>query len=140
MGVKFQGKLITELTHREFFDAVHIAIESKKFDEAEELRDYVSPVFAEHLTELYLETQDWWQKELIIHMVQDQLSDHFSTIMHDAINAPSAESKAYSICFREKDRSLLEKYTVNYEVSPHMVEEDVKKYITKKKSWWKFWK
>ncbi|MCE2573421.1 hypothetical protein [Motilimonas eburnea] len=127
-----------EVTPKEFFTELEYALSSRSFDGVEALRDYVSPQFAEHLTNQYLEAEDWGTKELIIHLVQDQLSNDFSTILLDAIKAPSAESKAYSICFREQDRALFNKYVVDYFVSAQLVEKDAKKYLPSK-PWWKFW-
>nr|WP_086940650.1 hypothetical protein [Thaumasiovibrio occultus] len=128
-----------EVTPKEFFTELEFALESITFDDVERMRDYVSPEFAQHLTNIYQEMNDWNQKELIIHLVQDQLSEEFALIMLDAINAPSAESKAYSICYRENDRSLLNKYIANYEVKPELVAKDLGKYLDLKK-WWQFWK
>ena len=128
----------TEVTPKEFFGALDEALESKRFDDVEGMREYVSTDFAEHLTNMYKEEDDWFKKELIIHLVQDQLDEAFEYIMHDALNAPSAESKAYSICYREKDRSLFDKYLVDYVVSPKLVEKDAKKYKPQSK-WWKLW-
>ncbi|GAA6132961.1 hypothetical protein [Halopseudomonas sabulinigri] len=128
-----------QVSPKEFFTRLESAIESSSFDDVEEMRDYVSLDFAEDLTGIYRELDDWWKKELIIHLVQDQLSEEFSEILLDAINAPSAESKAYSICFREKDRTLFNKYLVNHMVSEDLVKKDLSKYVGAKE-WWQLWK
>ncbi len=141
IAVKLQGVIVLEhqVSPKEFFTQLERAIESSSFEDVEEMRDYVIPDFAEHLTRIYRELDDWWKKELVIHLVQDQQSELFAEIMLDAINAPSAESKAYSICYREKDRSLFNKYLVNHTVSKELVNKDVSRYINTKK-WWQFWK
>ncbi len=125
------------LTEEEFYRELEIALSSETFDEVESLRDYVSPEYAYRLTEIYLSLKGWWKKELVIHLVQDELGDEFSEIMNDALFAPSADSKAYSICFREKNRALLDKYVRDHQVMTELVEKDVKNYLPGKK-WWKF--
>ncbi len=122
----------------EFFTALDEALNSDSLESIEALREYVISAYSEKLTNMYLNAHNWDIKDLLIHLVQDHLSESFSIILNDSVNSPSVYSKMIGICFRKKDRSIIDKYFINHQINSELVFNDAKIYEEAKK-WWKFW-
>ena len=125
------------ITEDDFFTKLSLALKNSSFDDIEGLRDYVNSKYSNKLYDLYLQSDNWNTKDALIHLVQDDISENFSLILHDSINSPSPYSKMIGICYREKDKSIMDKFIVNHEVNEKLIFKEAKKYT---KKWWEIWK
>jgi hypothetical protein len=106
----------------------HLEIaKSADFEAAELARDSLTGEQANELLELYPELSDWAQKDTVIHMLQDRFEPHMQTVFEDALNSPSPETVAVSLCLMHPDQVAFEDFLEGGFVSKSLVQEALRK-------------
>ena len=77
------------------------------------------------LASLYRELDDWPQKDLVIHMLQDVETADIRPILQDGLRSPSVESRAVCLCLLHPGTIRFDHLLENGRVSPKLVDQAV---------------
>ncbi len=93
-----------------FMERAMRAIDTQDFETIEGLRDEVKPHHLPGLVRKWNANQPWNKKDAFVALLMDQKSPVVHPIMKDALNSPTAESRAYALCILKNDFTLLPKW------------------------------
>jgi hypothetical protein len=82
----------------EFITKALAAIQKADYETLEGLRDEIKPEYVPHLLETWNQSMPWKTKDAYVALLMDQMSETVKPVMEDALNSPTAESKAYALC------------------------------------------
>lgn len=74
------------------------AIQSQDYQSLESLRDEVRPEGVRELVKTWKPSMPWSIKDGYIALLMDQTGELVRPLMEDALNSPTAESRAYALC------------------------------------------
>lgn len=93
-----------------FLDRAMRAINTQDFETIEGLRDEVRPDNLPALVKKWNANLPWSKKDAFVALLMDQMNPIVHPMMKDALNSPTAESRAYALCILKNDFKLLPKW------------------------------
>lgn len=98
-------------------------IQSLDFGLAESARDDLTQGEIRELISLYATLSDWSQKDLVLHMLQDQASPDIVALFQDGLNSPSVETQAVALHVTSAGQISFESLLRGGFVCPELVRE-----------------
>ena len=87
----------------EFITKALAAIQKANYETLEGLRDEIKPEYVSQLVGTWNKSMPWKTKDAYIALLMDQMGEIVKPVMEDALNSPTAESRAYAICILRGD-------------------------------------
>ena len=112
----------------DFSAAICHALRSGDFASIESCRDGPVVDYVSDLVTAYGAVTDWESKDLIVHLIQDCADERTHALMEDALNSPTADTRAIAVCALQADFSLFDSFIVNGFVNADRVDQAVERY------------
>jgi hypothetical protein len=116
------------LPENTFIQKALAAIQAQDFQAIEYLRDDITKEDVYGLVSQWSSVLPWPIKDGYIALLMDQTGEVVKPIMQDALNSPSAESRAYALCSLTGNFDLFESLLSSGGVDAKKVDAAVKKY------------
>jgi hypothetical protein len=116
------------MTENEFITKALAAIQKQDFETIEGLRDQIKPAYVPRLVATWNTSMPWETKDAYIALLMDQMGETVKPVMEDALNSPTAESRAYAICILQGDFQLFNDLMTDGWVDVNKVDAAVKVY------------
>ncbi len=82
----------------DFMHKALAAIQQQDFEALEGLRDDIRPAHVPELVKTWRRNMPWPIKDAYAAMLMDQTGEAIRPVMEDALNSPTAETRAYALC------------------------------------------
>ncbi len=112
----------------EFSVSICDALRNQDFEALEGLRDGPVSGYLPDLIAAYNLLSDWPTKDLVVHLIQDCADQRADYVMRDALDSPTADSRAIALCILQSDFSLFDSFLVNGFVDSERVNAAVQRY------------
>lgn len=99
-----------------------IAIINSDFEAAESIRGTLDSYQLKSVIEYFWDTQDWAQRDIAIHLLQDCEPTVIEQVMRDGLHSPTVESRAIAFCCLKNDFDAFPKFLRNGFVAPDLVD------------------
>lgn len=111
-----------------FISKALAAINQADFEAIEGLRDEIRPADVPELVKTWQPSLPWLIKDGYAALLMDQLGEVVQPVMADALNSPTAETRAYALCSLTGDNSLFDQLLTSGGVDARKVDAAVARY------------